>query len=398
VRSPDLRPIVGVLPSSFRFPNNTDIWVSAVAAPGSRGASNYLVIGRLKTGVPLQRAQTEMTAISRRLEQQFPETNKGRGVALTRLRDEMVSNVRLTLYLLLGSVTVLLLIACANTATLLLGKAIARTREIAVRAALGAGRKRILRQLLTESLLLAFVSGFLGLMLAYWSSKILVVLAPADVPRLAEAGIDRSVIVFTLGVSVVTSLLFGSIPAVYVSKVDLIDSLKQGTTRIVSGGRGFGARAALVVGEMALAVMLVCAAGLLIKSFIALHDAPLGFRPENVLIMRATVPAPLSVSIGRTRLLFRDMLAHVNTLPGVLTAGATMAPPGRVDSTGAYILDHLPQQPNWSQAAGGVLSVVAPGTFAALGVPLKKGRDFSESDTSEAPFVAVVNAKTAPGF
>lgn len=391
MRSPDVRPIVGVLPPGFRFPNNTDIWVSAVAPPGSRGSLNFLAVGRLKAGVSLQRAQSDMTAIGKRLEQQFPKTNRSRGIAVTRLRDQMVSKVRLTLYLLLGSVTVVLLIACANTATLLMGKATARTREIAVRAALGASRKRILRQLLTESLLLAFVSGLLGLILAYWGSKILVALAPADVPRLAETVIDRWVIAFTLGMSVITSLLFGSVPAFYASKVDLNDALKQGTTRIVSGGRMVGIRGLLVVGEMALAVMLVCAAGLLMKSFIALHDVALGFRPENVLIMRATVPAPMSVSIGRTRQLFKDMLAQVNTLPGVLAAGATMAPPGSVDSTGAYMLDHLPQQPNWSQAPGAVLSVIAPGTFAALGVPLNRGRDFSEGDTSDRPFVAVVN-------
>jgi putative ABC transport system permease protein len=391
VRADGPRPIVGVLPPGFQFPNNTDIWMPAVGPPGSRGGRNFLAVGRLKTGTPVEQAQTEMTVIARRLEQQFPNTNRGRSVTVTRLREEMVGNVRLTLYLLLGSVSVVLLIACANTATLLLGKASARGREVAVRVALGASRKRIVRQLVTESLLLALVAGFLGFVLAYWGSKTLVALAPADVPRLAEVGIDRWVLGFTLGISVITSLLFGSIPAFYVSKVELIDALKQGGTRIASGGRMVGIRGAFVAAEIALAVTLVCAAGLLIKSFVALHNVALGFRPENVLVMRATVPAPASVGIARARQFFKDMLVEVATLPGVLAAGATMAPPGYVDSTGAYLIDQLPEQPDWSRAPSVVLSVVAPGTFAALGIPLKSGRDFSDSDRLDRPFVAVVN-------
>ena len=390
VLCPGPKPIVGVLPPGFRFPN-TDIWVSDVDAPGSRGGRNFLAVGRLKAGVPLKRAQTEMTTIARRLEQQFPETNRGQSVGVTKLRDEMVGNVRIMLYLLLGAVTVLLLIACANTATLLLGKATARTREVALRAALGASRKRIMSQLVTESLLLGFVAGLLGLVLAYWGSKMLVALAPADVPRLAETGVDRWVLAFTFATSMITSLLFGLVPAFYVSKVELSDALKQGGTRIATGGRMIGIRGVLVVAEVALAVTLVSAAGLLLKSFVALHNVALGFHPENVLVMRATVAAPFSVSIVRTRQFFRDMLARVGTLPGVLAAGATMSPPGYVDSTGGYIIDRLPAQPDWSRAPSVVLSVVAPGTFTTLGIPLKSGRDFSDNDTSDRPFVAVVN-------
>jgi predicted permease len=390
VLCPEPRPIVGVLPPAFRFPNNTDIWVSETGT-GSRGGRSVLAVGRLKAGVPLERAQTEITTIARRLEEQFPETNRGRSVGVTKLRDEMVGNVRIMLYLLLGAVTVLLLIACANTATLLLGKATARTREVALRAALGASRKRIVSQLITESLLLAFLAGLSGLMLAYLGSRMLVALAPADVPRLAEAGIDRWVLGFTLGMSLITSLLFGLVPALYLSKVELSDALKQGGTRITTRGGIIGIRGVLVMAEVALAVTLVSAAGLLIKSFVALHNVALGFRPENVLVMRATVAAPFSVGIPRTRQFFGDMLARVSTLQGVLAAGATMAPPGYVDSTGGYIIDQLPAQPDWSRAPSVVLSVIAPGTFTTLGIPLKSGRDFSDNDTSDRRFVAVVN-------
>ena len=392
VRADGSRPVVGVLPPGFGFPNDTDIWTSDVGSPGPRGGQNVLAVGRLKTGVPLARAQTEMAAIASRLEQQYPDTNRGRNVAVTRLLDQMVGDIRVTLYLLLAGVGVVLLIACANTATLLLGKAGARAREVAVRAALGASRKRIVRQLVTESLLLALISGFLGLLFAWWGSKTLVALAPADVPRLAEVAINRWVLGFTLVTSVLTSLLFGSIPAFYASRVELSDAMKQGGARIANGGRAGGVRGALVAAEIALAVTLVCAAGLLVKSFAALQDVALGFRPENVLVMRATVPAPaFPAAIERTRQFFKDMLARVRTLPGVLSAGATMAPPGYVDSTGAYLLDRLPPRPDWSRAPSVVLSIVAPGTFAALGIPLKSGRDFTDADTQDRPFVALVN-------
>jgi putative ABC transport system permease protein len=387
------RSIVGVLPPGFRFPEKTDLWIPKIsdAKPEPRTGQNYLAVARLKHGVSLEQAQADMTLIATRLEQRYPESNKGLSVAVTRMQDEMVGDVRLTLYLLLGAVSMVLLIACANTGILLLGKATARIREVAVRAALGASRQRIVRQLVTEGLLLAFVAGALGLLLAYWGSKALVALAPADLPRLAETGIDRWVLAFTLGISMITSLLFGLVPALYASRVDLNDALKQGATRLVSGVGMARMRGALVVAEIALAAVLVSGAGLLIKSFVALHNVALGFRPENVLVMRATVPAPPAGGIARARQFFRDMLSQIGTLPGVVAAGATMAPPGYVDSTGAYLIDQLPAQPDWTRAPSVVLSIVAPGTFAALGIPLKSGRDFSDSDTSDRPFVAVVN-------
>ena len=284
----------------------------------------------------------------------------------------------------------MLLIACANTATLLLAKATARTREVAVRAALGASRQRIVRQLVTESLLLAFVSGASGLLLAYGGSKVLVALAPSDVPRLADSGVDRWVLAFTFGISLITSLLAGLVPALYTSRVDLNEALRLGGTRFVTGGTVVRMRGVLVVAEIALAVVLVSGAGLLIKSFVALHNVAMGFRPENVLVMRATVPGPLAESILRARQFFRGMLSEIARLPGVLAAGATMAPPSRVESTGFYFVDDMPAQPD-PNAPAVILNIVAPGTFAALGIPLKNGRDLDDSDTFDRPFVAVVN-------
>jgi putative ABC transport system permease protein len=389
-------PIAGVLPPGFGFPDKTDVWVPARVSPEDRkyrAAQNWLAVGRLKPSVSLERAQAEMSSIAGRLAQQYPESDGNRTVAVTRMRDQMVRDVRLTLYLLLGAVSVVLLIACANTATLLLARATARTREIAVRAAIGASRSRIVRQLITESLLLALLAGAVGILLAYGGSKALVALAPTDVPRLAETGTDRWVLGFTLCVSLITSFFFGLVPALYASKVDLNDAFKQGGTRRVIGGGMARLRGVLVVAEIALAVLLLSGAGLLIKSFVALHNVALGFRPENVLVMRATVPVPFQAQAAPR--FFKHLLPRIANLPGVLSEGATMAPPGNIESSGGYFIDHMPAQFDVRSAPGAVLSVVAPGTFAALGIPLKSGRDFSDGDTLDRPLVAVVNEALA---
>ncbi len=393
-------PIVGVMPPGFGFPNEADLWFPVTDAGElmqSRVAENHFAIGRVKPGVSIERAQSEMTTIARRLEQEYPQSNKGRTVVLTRLQDEMVGEVRLTLYLLLSAVSVVLLIACTNVGTLLLGKATARTHEVAIRVALGASGQRIVRQMTTESLLLAFIAGSVGLVLAYWGSKALVAMAPADLPRLGETGIDRWVLAFTLGVSIITSLLFGLIPAFSASKVYLNDALKQGRARSVVEGGIARTRGMLVIAEIALAMALLSGAGLLVKTFVALQNVNLGFRPENVLVMKATVPASTPAMANG---FFEDVLSRIAAVPGVLATGATMLPPGHVGSMAPYYFDRLPerQEPDADSAA---LSIVAPGTFAALGIPLKGGRDFNDGDTRDKPFVAVVNEalvrKGAPG-
>ena len=390
--------ITGVLPAGFHFPEKTDIWFPANAVfpeTASRSAHNYLVVARLKPDVSLEQAQAQMTSIGARLEQQYSRSNQDKSVVVTRMRDEMVSNVRVTLYLLLGAVGLVLLIACANMANLLLAKATARTREIAIRTAVGASRSRIVRQLITESIVLALMSGAAGLLLAIWGSSALVALAPRNVPRLAETGIDGWVLAFTLGVSVVASLLFGLAPAVQASRVDLNDALKQGATRAVVGGAG-RLRSALVVAEIALSVMLLAGAGLLIKSFIALHNVALGFRPERVLVMKTSVSASDLESARRATRLYKSLLPEIATLPGVAAVGATRVPPGRVGSNGGYWIDYLPPLDQLSiTAPQAVYSVVTRGAFAALGIPLQRGRDFEDSDTYDAPFTAVINEALA---
>jgi predicted permease len=398
-------PIVGVMPPNFVFPSfsairKTDIWIptNTIFIDGDRRAAKiFTVVARLKTGVSLEQAQAQMTSIAARLEQQYPASNRDKTVLLTRLRDQVVSNVRPTLYMLLGGVAVVLLIACANMANLLLAKAAARTREMAIRAAVGAGRSRILRQLLTESVLLALASGIVGLALALWGTHALVVLAPQNLPRLTEVGIDAGVLAFTFGVSVLASVLFGLAPALTASRVDLTRALKQGGGQGIAGGGVGRMRKTLVIGEIALSVILLAGAGLLIKSFIALSNVALGFRPENLLVMGINVQAGPTLEQQRRVLRFdKTLLAEIAAIPGVSATGSLISPPGKPFLIGDYWIDHPPGPEGLSVTVPQALfSPVSPGTFAALGVPVKRGRDFDDSDMYQAPFTAVINEALA---
>ncbi len=369
--------VVGVLPPGFNFPSKTNIWFPANTIfrdDEFRSGHNYLVVGRLKHGVTLDQAQSQMTAIGSRL----------------------VSNFRLTLWVMLAAVGVVLLIACANLASMLLAKAVGRSREIAVRAALGAGRGRIVRQLITESLVLALLAGALGVLLALWGERALVALAPTDVPRLSETSVDAHVLAFTFVVAVLASLLFGLAPALQVLHVDLNRSLKQATTRAGGAGIANRFRGALVVVEIALSMILLITAGLLLKSFVALQNVSLGFRPERVLVMESSVPASDLESQKRATRFYRELIAELARIPGVFNVGATRTLPGHVASGGGYWIDHSPEPTLLTYPpVNAVFSIVAPGAFATLGIPLLQGRDFNDSDTYDAPFSAIINEKLA---
>jgi putative ABC transport system permease protein len=388
--------IVGVAPPGFAFPDGTEIWVPmplpTASTPLSRAGNNFRAIGRLKSGVSLEQAQSEMTAIARRLEQQYPDTNTGRHVAAMRLRDHMVGDVQLMLYILLAAVVLVLIIACANLATLFLSRAAARTHDMQVRVALGAGRGRIMRQMLVEGLVQGLGSGVVGLALAFGALKTLVAFIPGDVPRLDEVAIDQRVLLFTLVVSVIVSLLLAVAPALQASYLHVELGLRRSGTRSIAGS-GTRVREGLTVFQLALAVVLLAAGGLLIRSFVALQNVPLGFQPERVLVVDATVATP-DPRQGAT-LFFRDVLAAISNVPGVVAAGATMAAPGRVDSTGGYWIDHVPAPSEMKAGASNVNSIVASGTFAALGIPIVRGRDFDGRDARDAPMTAIVNETLA---
>ncbi len=389
--------VVGIMPPGFDYPEKTVVWLPANSVfpeTTSRSAHNYNAVGLLKPWVTLQQAQAEMKGIGTRLERLYPDDNRNKNVAVTAMRDRMTGNVRFTLYLLLGAVGLILLIACANMANLLLAKASSRAREMAIRAAVGASRGRIVRQLITESAVLAAVSGAAGVVLAMWATPALIALAPGNVPRLEQAGLDARVLVFTLGLSLLSSLLFGLAPALHASRVDLNDTLKQGAARGGVMSRARRLRGALVVAEIAISVVLLAGAGLLLRSFDALLSVPLGFRPDHVLMMEASVPASDKEGRKHAAQLYSDVLADARALPGVTSAGLVRTPPGRVASNGAYYLDHLPQTFTIS-APQAVFSVVSGGAFQTLGIPLRAGRDFNASDTYEAPFSVIINESLA---
>ncbi|MGH9914372.1 MAG: ABC transporter permease [Pyrinomonadaceae bacterium] len=283
--------VVGVMPAGFDYPANTQIWTTLKMYPDERRNNRYLkVIGRLKPTATADGAQSQIDTISARLRQQYPETNYGWSARLKGLQDWTTRDVRTSLLLLLGAVGFVLLITCANVANLLLARASARRKEIAVRTALGAGRWRIIRQLLTESSLLAAFGGAVGLALSILLTKLLVAISPADVPRLDQVGLDARVLGFTVGVVGLVGLLFGLAPALQASKTDLNDVLKEGGR---SSGEGHGrnrVRALLVVSEIALSLLLLIGAGLLIKSFVLLREVNPGFDAQNVLTMRIALP------------------------------------------------------------------------------------------------------------
>jgi len=389
--------IVGVAQEGFEYPAGNDVWVptNAIFAENpNRSSHNYFVVGRLKPKVNLEQAQAQMTAIAASLEREYPRSNEGKGVLVSRMQDTLVNSVRPTLYILLGAVGVVLLIACANMANLLLARSTSRTREIAIRAAVGASRGRVIRQLIVESVVWAALAGAAGLVLAMWGSRALVALAPTNVPRLGEMQTDGWVLVFTLAISIASSLLFGLAPALQVSRIDLNDALKHGGARSTGGSSKM--RNALVIAEIAFSVILLAGAGLLVRSFQALINVDNGYQPQKILVADTSVSSS-GMEASRRNVLFYDaLLGDLRSIPGVTAAAGAWALPGSPGSDGGYWIDHLPPLSELSVSAPqAVFSVVGAGYFDTLRIPLKAGRDFSAADTYEQPFVAVINESLA---
>ncbi len=387
--------IVGVMPPAFDFPVATDVWFTAVRSRAElhRRGNNFRAIARLKADVSVEQAHAEMTGISERLGQLYPDTNKNVRVIVTPLQREMVGDVESMLYLLLGAVALVLLIACATMATLLLAKATARIPEMAVRAALGASRSRIVKQLLVEASVQAVAAGTIGVLIAIWGTRTLVAFSPPDVPRLDEVAVNGSVLLFTLALCALVSFLFGLPPALQAARADVNEPLRLSTGRISGGGRS-RTREGLVVAEIALAVVLVATGTLLVRSLVALQQAPLGFQPANVLLMQATAP-PNGSDWSVSRAFFEGVLGDISQLPGVVAAGAMMGPPGHVESDSGYWVDRMPKESALSAARPAAMNVIAPGTFAALGIPIRQGRDFHDGDRRGRPQVVIINEALA---
>lgn len=391
------RTVVGVMPAGFDFPEGTQVWWSSPIDPQEEPRDNrsFSVIGRLKPGVPLPQAQSQVSTINAQLAKSYPETNTGWDAKLALLQERLVRSVRPSLLVLLGAVAVVLLIACANVANLLLARAASREKEVAIRTALGANRARIIRQMLTESLLLSLIGGVLGLFLSVWLTDLLISLNPPDSPRFGEVNLDYRVLCFTVAISVLTGLVFGLVPALQSGKLDVSSSLKQGG-RTGEGTRRTSARSLLLIGEVALSLMLLVGAGLLIKSFLRLQEVKPGFNAQNVLITSLSLPGAKYKENAQRVQFYRTLIERLKALPGVQSAGAGVSLP--LSASGynigrGYIPEGRPMTREESRDS--MFSVVTPEYFQALQIPLIAGRGFGDHDTEEATKAIVINKTLA---
>jgi putative ABC transport system permease protein len=384
--------IIGVMQAGFSYPDRAELWRPLQIDPAKldRGPHYLHIVGRLKPGVTLAQAQAEMSAIAARLAQQYPEKITGHGVKLERLTNVIVGDISLALFVLLGAVGFVLLIACANLANLMLARVGARQKEIAVRTALGAGRLRIVRQLLTESVLLAVTGGAVGLLLAIWAVSWLVSLSADTIPRVHEISVDPRVAGFTLLVSVLTGVLFGLAPALQVSRPDLTDALKE-SGRTTAGHRRNRLRSALVMSEVALSLVLLVGAGLMIRSFAKLNQIDPGFSPARVLTLGVTLLPIKYPADEQVAQVYSQILERAATAPGVLSAGAIQDLPLSGSNTSDNFT--IEGRPAIAKEAEPLTEyrVVTPRYFESMGIPLLSGRDFAQTDTRQSPNVAVVN-------
>ncbi|HEV2492438.1 MAG TPA: ABC transporter permease [Terriglobia bacterium] len=387
--------VAGVMPEGFAFPNQADYWTPAVLATDCHNTT-MRVIARLKPGVKIERAREDVAVIAQRLGQDRHRPDPGWTWTLVRLQDEMSSDLRPSLFLLLGAVGVVLLIACANVANLLLARASTRQREIAIRSALGASRARVIRQMLTESLLLALAGGALGLMAAGWSRDLLVSLLPHNlagpglINRIVAVRLDGWVLGFTLLISVVTGLIFGLAPALEASNLGVGEALKEGARSSSGLGRG-RLRNTLVVAEMALALVLLVGAGLLMRSFARLTSVDPGFSAVHLLSMNVELPDSRYQTAGQMIAFERQALARLASLPGVEHAGAVFGLPfGETLISGDISVEGQP-----SARAGARKLVVSSDYFQTLGMPLVKGRFFNDHDTENSPQVLIISQSVA---
>ncbi|HVF22635.1 MAG TPA: ABC transporter permease [Pyrinomonadaceae bacterium] len=390
--------IVGIMPAGFNYPGDTELWVAFPLDPINEPRDNRYVsvLGRLKPGASIAQAQTELDTINQRLAQNYVVTNAGWGVRLTELRERMVGQLRPSLLMLFGAVAFVLLIACANVANLLLARAAYRQKEIALRAALGASRLRIVRQLLTESVLLSIVSGAIGLALSVWLIKLLVALSPPNSPRFDEISINWQVFAFAFGLTIVAGLLFGLVPALQTSRTNLNETLKESGRSGGPGGTRNRVGSLLIVSEVALSFVLLAGAGLLIKSFMHLREIDSGFQPENVLAVRLALP-PGKYKQGEPRAqVFQQILAQVKTVPGVQSAGAILSLPlgGDTFNVGrGVLLDGRPPAPE--NASNAMYVAITPDYFQTLQIPVKQGRAFTDYDNAQSTKVVIVNETMA---
>ena len=393
--------VIGVMGPRFNRPDWAKFWVPmawTAQQRAVRGEHHYMVIGRLKPGVSLPQAQAEMNTISSQLAQQYPADDKDWGAVVVPLRDELVGDVRPSLLILLGAVAFVLLIACANVANLVLAKTLSRRKEIAIRSALGASRRRVLQQVLSETLLLALVGGAIGLVIAHFGVALIVKFLGQQLPHSTEIGLDGWVLAFALGISLLTGLLAGLLPAIRLTRGDVNQALKQGLGRTDSDSGGNRTRSALVVCEVALSLVLLVGAGLMIRSLLLLRAVDPGFKPQNVLTLTVSVAANKFPVPAQQVSFFDQVLQRVRALPGVESAGLIDALP--LSGGGSHqpvAIEGRPVVPMAEQPEVDV-RLISPGYMRAMRIPVVKGRDFTDDDVAGKPRVVVISESMAKRF
>jgi putative ABC transport system permease protein len=392
--------VIGVLPATFRFPDvKADIWGLTTLHPERQRKGRYLApIARMRPGVTVSQAQADMNVIMAQLAREYPDFNTNWGVTVIPLRQQFTGDLKTPLLVLLGAVGLVLLIACANVANLMLMRSSARQREMAIRTSLGATRARIVRQLLVESMILGVAGGGLGLLVAVWAKDVLLAMLPESmsVAKVNAVAIDGNVLAFTVTLSLGTALLFGLLPALRASRPDLSDTLKEGGRAVSSSLRRNRMRAALVAGEMAVAMMLLIGAGLLIRSFIRLEHVTPGFQPDRILSMRIGLSNPrYKKDLKLASAGLDEILQRIAQVPGVVSTGSIQFPPlgGLLPATGYWVAGR--PTPNPSEAPVTGVSIVTPGYFPTMGIPLINGRLFTERDQEGTPQVTIVSQSLA---
>ncbi len=404
--------VIGIAPEGFHFPrakelpffvgvaNQTDLWrpmtLDDEFINKKRANHQLCAMAKLNAGVTLERAQSEMTAIAERLAQTYSD-NQGIGVRIVALNEQVVGDVRTALWVMMGAVALVLLIACANVANLLLARSAARQKEIAIRTALGASRSRVLRQLLTEATLLAMAGAVGGILLSVWGIKAMLSLSRDTLPRAHEIGVDASVLGFTVAIAMLTTVFFGLTPGLQSSKVNLSESLKEGSRALAGGRRSNRLRRSMVIVEIALSLVLLIGAGLMIKSLAGLLKVNPGFNPENTLTMNIALPGSRYANANRQIAFFQDVTQRVSSLPGAQSVGLISSAPlsGGVYA-GGFSIESRADADGENLVAD--RRMISPDYFNALGIPLLRGRSFADRDDQSSPGVVIVSESWARRF
>ncbi len=392
--------VLGVMDAGFKFPSpEVEVYLPLAFGPkelASRGSKNFLVVARLKDGVTLAQAQSEISALTERIKQTDPEGNAGFGALLQSLRALYAEDAEETLYVLLAAVGFVLLIACANLSNLLLARGAARQKEIAIRLSVGASRGRIVQQLLTESLIIALAGGLCGLLLAAWGKDLIVALMPDELFRVKDLGIDYGVLAFTLLLSLLTGLVFGLLPAIQASKPKLNETLKDAGHSAIGSKRGQRLRGLLVTSEVALAIVLLVGAGLMFRSIRAMRAVNPGFNPRNLLTLMLTLSETRYPDAAKRAAFFNQLLPKLETLPGVQAVGLTnQLPITEDDSQSDFEIEGRPKKVKKDDFDITSRRSINPAYFNVLGMQLLRGRAFSEDDNRAGRLVAIINETMA---